>query len=365
MVDPSVEVEAASCDDSLDELLDEFRSVTARLARSHEDLLDTLSTPSESQRSALIGKSPAMAQLRRKIAAVASSDATVLVCGETGTGKSLVAAEIHRSSERSAQPFLCVDCAALSPESLERDLFGHEQGAFEGADRRRAGRFELAGGGTILFDEISELDVNLQSKLLRVLHEKEFEPLGSHQTLRTEARVIATTHRDLEAEIREGRFRADLFYRLAIVPIEMPPLRERKEDIPLLAAAFLERYASAAGKWPLEIEERSLRRLLSHPWPGNVRQLENLVRREILLTQEEQVSLELQPQEMTDLPGPLNLGAIRGLSLEEVERLLITDTLELFGGHQKHSAEVLGIGVRTLRDRIKRWGLKSGRRRKG
>jgi len=363
LVDPIVETHSSCPDDPIGDLIDEYHCATARLARCHETLLDKLNTNQENKTSALIGESPAMQLLRRQIEAVAKSDATVLVLGETGTGKELVSAEIHRRSERSHRPYLCVNCAALSAGSLERDLFGLEQGAFPGAEERRKGRFELASGGTILLDEISELDINLQSKLLRVLQEKEFEPLGSQETVRVDVRVIATTHRNLETEVREGRLRPDLYFRLAIVPIEVPPLRERKEDISLLAAVFLERFAAATGKWPLKIDVGSLRRLVSYHWPGNVRQLESLVRREVLLAEEEEVTLEINPEkEFSCLASSPDLGAIRGMSIEEVERLLIADTLELLDGHQKHSAEVLGIGVRTLRDKIKKWGLKGQRR---
>jgi two-component system response regulator AtoC len=310
----------------------------------------------------LLGESAAIRAVRERIAAVADSGATVLIHGETGTGKELVAREIHYSSPRAERPFITVNCAALSAGLLESELFGHEKGAFTGADRRRAGRFELAEGGTLLLDEVSEIEPNLQAKLLRVLQEREFERVGSEKTIRCDVRVLATTNRDLEIEVREGRFREDLYFRLAIVPIEIPPLRERKEDISALARAFQARSERNTGRPARTLGEATLRRLSAYHWPGNVRELENLIERAVLLSTGSELEIEgIGVGTPARHVSEADVEALRGLSLEDVERLHIEDTLKQFGGHQRRTAESLGIGVRTLRDKIKRWGLRVGR----
>ncbi len=313
----------------------------------------------QSDDSPLLGTSAAMRRVRDRIAAVVDSSATVLIRGETGAGKELVARAIHYGSPRADRPFLCVNCAALSAGLLESELFGHERGAFTGADRARAGRFEMADGGTLLLDEVSEIDIRLQAKLLRVLQEREFERVGSSKTRRVDVRVLATTNRDLEHEVRSGRFREDLYYRLAIVPIDIPPLRERKEDIPLLAAFFLDRAERRSGRPVRKLSEKSLRALAGYRWPGNVRELGNLMERALLLSTGEEIVVEgLDGAAVAARPLPEDAGSFRGRALEEVEKVLIVDTLRMFGGHQKRTAESLGIGVRTLRDKIKKWNLR-------
>mgnify|MGYP002638912938 CR=1 FL=1 len=313
----------------------------------------------------LLGESEAILSVRERIAAVADTDTTVLIRGETGTGKELVAREIHYTSRRADRPFITVNCAALSAGLLESELFGHERGAFTGADRRRAGRFELAEGGTLLLDEVSEIEPNLQAKLLRVLQEREFERVGSEKTIRSDVRVLATTNRDLAIEVRDGNFREDLFFRLNIVPIEIPPLRERKDDIPLLADEFQARCERKTGRPHRRLMEGTVRELMAYHWPGNVRELENLVERAVLLSPGDELILEGLNE--GGAPRHIREGdveAFRGLSLEDVERLHIEDTFKKHGGHQRHTAESLGIGVRTLRDKIKKWGLKVERTEK-
>ena len=313
----------------------------------------------------LLGESEAILSVRERIAAVADTDTTVLIRGETGTGKELVAREIHYTSRRADRPFITVNCAALSAGLLESELFGHEHGAFTGADRRRAGRFELAEGGTLLLDEVSEIEPNLQAKLLRVLQEREFERVGSEKTIRSDVRVLATTNRDLAIEVRDGNFREDLFFRLNIVPIEIPPLRERKDDIPLLADEFQARCERKTGRPHRRLMEGTVRELMAYHWPGNVRELENLVERAVLLSPGDELILEGLNE--GGAPRHIREGdveAFRGLSLEDVERLHIEDTFRKHGGHQRHTAESLGIGVRTLRDKIKKWGLKVERAEK-
>ena len=304
-----------------------------------------------------LGESPEIAEVKARIDAIADSDATVLIRGETGTGKELVARSIHYRSHRADRPFLCVNCAALSAGLLESELFGHEKGAFTGADRQRLGRFELADGGALLLDEVSEIDPPRQAKLLRVLQEKEFERVGSGKTRKVDVRILATTNRDLERQVRSGRFREDLYFRLNIVPIQVPPLRDRKSDIPLLIDHFLTRSQRRSGRPELPLEESSRKELMAYHWPGNVRELENVIERAVLLSRGELVVVEGLQEGAVTL-ATTDASGFRGLSLEEVERLMIEDTLRRHGGHQKRTAESLGIGVRTLRDKIKKWDLK-------
>jgi len=250
-----------------------------------------------------------------------------------------------------------VNCAALSAGLLESELFGHEKGAFTGADRQREGRFELAEGGTLLLDEVSEIDLKLQAKLLRVLQEKEYERVGSGKSRKADVRVLATTNRALEEEVKAGRFREDLFFRLNIVPVEIPPLRERLEDITLLASTFKERAELRAGRANRPIAAASHKAMLAYHWPGNVRELENLIERAVLLSAGEEIIVDGLQDGRLSAAAPGDFKALRGLALKEVEKVMIREALEQFGGHQERTAESLGIGVRTLRDKIKRWQL--------
>ncbi|MBI2900110.1 MAG: sigma-54-dependent Fis family transcriptional regulator [Planctomycetes bacterium] len=274
----------------------------------------------------------------------AASDATVLVSGETGTGKEVVARTLHQGSPRRNAPFLCVNCAALSAGLLESELFGHEKGAFTGADRQRKGRFELADGGTILLDEVSEIDPGLQAKLLRVLQERTFERVGSSQTRRADVRVIATTNRNLRDEVAKGRFREDLYYRLNVIPIHVPPLRERREEIPALVEHFL------GGR---RLSKGALRALVEYSWPGNVRELKNILERAQVLSGAEEIpeSVIVPWLEGGARGGP----SLAGRPLEEVEREAIGETLRSCGGNREQAARILGITSRTLRDKLKKW----------
>ncbi|MBI3858518.1 MAG: sigma-54-dependent Fis family transcriptional regulator [Planctomycetes bacterium] len=278
----------------------------------------------------------------------AQSDATVLISGESGTGKEVAARTLHQLSKRRAAPFLCVNCAALSAGLLESELFGHERGAFTGADRMRKGRFELADGGTLLLDEVSEIDPALQAKLLRVLQERAFERVGSSETRRVEVRVIATTNRDLPAEVEKGRFRQDLYYRLNVLPVRLKPLRERREEIPMLADHFLKKQQKRMSKG-------AMNRLCGYDWPGNVRELANVIERAAVLSGADEIS--------GDLIAPWLEGSARppqasvGVALEDVERRVIEENLKANGGNRERTARVLGITSRTLRDKLKRWGV--------
>ncbi len=305
----------------------------------------------------MIGESPCMRDLRSRCARVARSSATVLVHGESGTGKELVAREIHQQSSRSERALLAVNCAALSSSLLESELFGHERGAFTGADRERKGRFELADGSALLLDEISEMPVDLQAKLLRVLQERQFEKVGSGVTRRCDVRVIATTNRDLADWVRRGKFREDLYYRLNVLPVGVPPLRERREDIPRLTEYFIGRIARRDGRTPVQVESAAMRLLQDYHWPGNVRELENVCERTAVLDGRDlltaaTVTAWLQGELRAD-DGARRLRP--GFLLQDLERQLIERTLLQFNGHREKTAKALGIGVRTLGMKLKKW----------
>jgi DNA-binding NtrC family response regulator len=331
----------------------------------------------------LLGDSASAARLREEILRVASTEATVLIQGESGVGKELVARALHAASGRAAGPIVGVNCPALSPQLMESELFGHEKGSFTHAESRRIGRFEAAQGGTIFLDEITELEIGLQAKLLRVLQERSFERVGSSHPIQADVRVIAATNRDARQAIAEGRLREDLYYRLAVVPLFVPPLRDRTEDVPALAELFLDRAAKRTGLSRRTLSPSALELLLAYDWPGNVRELENLVIRAAVLSSDETIDADLIRPWLAD--GSLRSGATRlaegtrlvgsalavkdaeaepstlafrpGSSLEQVERSMIAATLDLFSGHRAKTAEALGIGVRTLTDKIKRYGL--------
>ncbi len=310
--------------------------------------------------SRIIGRGRKMRTLLETLAMVAPSDATVLLLGESGTGKEVVANAIHHNSSRAGQPFIKVSCAALPEALLESELFGHEKGAFTGATARREGRFQLAHQGTIFLDEVGEMSLPVQTKLLRVLQEKEFEPLGGIRTVKVDVRLITATNRDLEQEVRAGRFREDLYYRLNVVPVMLPPLRERKEDIPPLADHFLAIYRDKNRKSVKGISGKALDMLVRYDWPGNIRELENCIERAVIMAREESIV-------PADFPPPLRMlsaGGEReemdipsGITLDEMERALIVKTLAQAGGNRTKTAEILGINRRTLQNKLKIYGI--------
>ena len=310
----------------------------------------------------MIGSSVAMQELRRKIAQVAPTSETVLITGESGVGKELVARAIHAGSRRCQGALVSLNCPALSPQLMESELFGHERGAFTSADAPRVGRFELADGGTILLDEVTEVSLPLQAKLLRVLQAKSFERVGSSETRSVDVRVLASSNRDLRREVTEGRFREDLFFRLAVVPIRVPALRERPEDIPRLAEHFLAQSATRLGRTPCHLDAAASDLLVNYAWPGNVRELENLITRASVLTSGGRITAdELRPW----LIAPLkcysedeteNGSNLVGMNLEDMERRLIESTLEHFHGHRAQTAKALGIGIRTLTNKLRAYG---------
>lgn len=327
----------------------------ARLRRENEAL--RMSVADLNRRRQLVGASATMDELRRQLDRVAGSHDTVLITGESGTGKELVASYIHHASPRANQPMLCLNCAALSANLLESELFGHERGAFTGADRMRKGRFELAHGGTLLLDEVSEMALPLQAKLLRVLQENEFERVGSSTTRRVDVRVLATTNRDLHEWVGKKRFRVDLFYRLNVLPVEVPPLRERTEDIPELVEYFLAQVAGGGNGRALHIAPEAMELFQGYDWPGNVRELDNLCRRAGTLCTGDTVTAGLIEPWIGSKGGSVEgMGALReGRMLEDMERRLIERMLGKYNGHRAKTAKALGMGVRTLGMKLKQW----------
>jgi DNA-binding NtrC family response regulator len=308
----------------------------------------------------IVGQSPTMQKVFDLIQTVSQSKSTVLVAGKSGTGKELVARAIHYLSPRKDGPFVKINCAALPAELMESELFGHEKGAFTGAVRRYRGRFERANGGTLLLDEISEMSPILQAKLLRVLQEREFEPVGSTDTIQVDVRIIATTNRHIEKEIEEGNFREDLFYRLNVISIHLPPLAERKSDIPLLASHFLEKYNLENGKAIEGIGDDAIDLLKSYHWPGNVRELENTIERAVVMCTGKYIEagdVTLQGHGMAKSGGGDTLSGIApGTTIADMERSLILKTLEAQGGNRTTTAEILDISVRTLRNKLALYG---------
>jgi DNA-binding NtrC family response regulator len=300
----------------------------------------------------IVGNSPEMQEVFKSIAQVAPSRATVLVTGESGTGKELVAAAIHHLSPRSGKPFVRLHCAALAESLLESELFGHERGSFTGADRRREGRFEQADGGTLFLDEIGEISPSTQVKLLRVLQEHELERVGGNQTLRVDVRVIAATNRNLKELVAEGKFREDLFYRLNVINVELPPLRRRRSDVLALAAFFLEKYARQNEKHIEGFSTEALDTLHTYDWPGNVRELENVIERAVVLAEGRTIEAKQLPIELIPRVNAQTKIKIPGSSMNEIERLAILATLEACGGSTSRAAEILGISVRKIQYRM-------------
>lgn len=303
----------------------------------------------------IIGRSPAWTQALRRARQVASTDADVLIQAESGTGKELVARLLHALSRRAARPLIAINCAAFPEALLESELFGHAKGAFTGAVAAKPGKFELAQGGTILLDEVGEMPITLQPKLLRALQEREVDRLGDTRTLKLDIRVIATTNRSLEGMVRDGTFRADLFYRLNVIPLTLPPLRERPEDIPELALYYARRY-SPTGEEPT-LSQEFLERLKQRRWPGNVRELANYMHRVMALnpTGVEDEPLDTQNESMSAPSANELLGA--GVSLGEMEKRLLQMTLDATHGNRSRAAEMLGISLRTVRNKIREYGL--------
>lgn len=303
----------------------------------------------------IISKSPRMLEVLELAREVSSLRSTVLIRGESGTGKELVARAIHFSGSRAQKPFIAVSCAALAETLLESELFGYEKGAFTGAAERKKGKFELADGGTIFLDEIGDIGPKLQADLLRVLQERSFYRVGGTEEVQVDARVIAATHKDLRALADEGKFREDLYYRLNVIEIHIPPLRERREDIPLLAEHFVERISHELGKPVEEVAQDAIRLLMDHSWPGNVRELENAIERAIVSCRGRTLSAEDFSFLRND--GPAKIQIPDHLTLAEMEKLMIEAALRRTGGNVKEAAASLGIDRSTLYEKLKRYGI--------
>jgi len=325
--------------------------------------------------SGMVGRSPVLADVLRVLAKVAPTDSTVLVTGESGTGKELLVRALHTNSHRAGKPFVPVNCGAIPRELLESELFGHEKGAFTSAVRSRQGRFELAEGGTIFLDEIGEMDLSLQVKILRALQEREYERVGGGKTLKADVRIVAATNRDLEAEVAAGRFREDLYYRLNVIPLHLPPLRERGADILLLADHFLERFCRQKCRPTLTLSAEAKDLVLSYPWPGNVRELENFMERLSILCEHDMIAAEDLPRKILDHAGvvpPAPVALVQagfvwakladltdlGLGLKEfldaVEERLLVEALQQAGGVKNQAAELLSIKRTTLIEKLKK-----------
>ncbi|MGB6564359.1 MAG: sigma-54 dependent transcriptional regulator, partial [Candidatus Binataceae bacterium] len=319
----------------------------------------------------LIGQSLAMRRVMAAIDQVSPSSASIVIVGESGTGKELAARTIHELSPRASGPYIAINCAALPETLMESELFGHERGAFTGADRRREGCFELATGGTLLLDEIGEMKPELQAKLLRVLEERKVRRLGGSAEIPVDVRVLAATNRNLEGQLRDGKFREDLYYRLNVFTIQLPTLRERSEDVPILIEHFLQQLAPAAGKSVMGMEAECLELLKAQRWPGNVRQLRNVIERALIVTRGPMISTADLPEEITfDMPesvkpsppagfkpdnghGHPALDVHVGMSLSAVKRELLLQTLKFTGGNKAKAAEILGVSLKTLYNHLK------------
>ena len=355
---------------------DELRKVIAKATRAHDLERQNLhANLGDGDRPPLVGESPGMKAIYEMIAKVADSPSTVLITGESGTGKELIAKALHRGSSRRDRPLIKVNCAAIPKDLVESELFGYERGAFTGAVSSKPGRFELADGGTLFLDEIGEVPVEMQVKLLRALQESEFERVGGIKTLRVDVRLIAATNRDLKALIADGRFREDLYYRLAVVPIALPPLRDRREDVPLLVRHFVEKYNQRLGKRVEGVDADAMALLQAYPWPGNIRELENLMERSVLFADGPIIKAGALPDSLREAApstpvAPVGaLGAIAapsGASMKEIvrqaqaelERELIARALDETGGNVTRAAKRLQISRKSLQVKMKELGLR-------
>jgi two-component system response regulator HydG len=303
----------------------------------------------------IVGKDPQMQAIYKLIDDIAPTDTTVLIQGESGTGKELVANAIHRNSLRKHMPFVVINCSAYPATLLESELFGHEKGAFTGAVRQKAGRFEQAHQGTVFLDEIGEIPLSAQIKLLRVLQTQKFERVGGEHTLTVDVRILAATNKDLLQEVKSGHFREDLYYRLNVIPIQLPPLRKRRNDIPLQARFFMERFAAEQGKSIQEFSSEAMRLLLDYPWPGNVRELENSIEHAVVLAKRNQIEVSDLPTTLHDTPSVVATGTIS--TMMENEAKLLKEVLDECGWNKKQAAQQLGISRNTLYRKLKKYRI--------
>jgi len=337
---------------------DDLRQVVSRALDKRRLDLENLylrqELKSKDERSVLVYQSEAMERIMDMVARVAPTDSTVLITGESGTGKGLVAQKIHQLSQRARRPFITVDCGTLVETLFESELFGHVKGSFTGADANKVGKFELAQNGTLFFDEISNIGLEVQAKLLRAVEERKISKVGSHRVIKVDVRIIAATNKDLTRAIKDGTFREDLFYRLNVVLLQMPTLRERKSDIPILVEHFLEKYNNRLRKHIRGISPEALDLLMRHHWPGNVRELENTAERLVVLSS----GPYLEPADLVFAGTILTASSeSAGVSLKDLERDHIIHTLQRFDGHKSETARALGIDRKTLREKLKRYNI--------
>jgi transcriptional regulator with GAF, ATPase, and Fis domain len=333
--------------------LEEIRALRDQLCKENLALREEIDSARMFEE--IVGSSPALQTVLSRVAKVARTDCTVLITGETGTGKELIARAIHKRSQRSSRAFVSVNCAAIPRDLIASELFGHEKGAFTGATQRRLGRFESGEGGTIFLDEIGELPAEMQIALLRVLQEREFQRVGGNESFKVDVRVVAATNRDLQSALAEGRFREDLFYRFNVFPIAVPPLRERKEDIPLLVQYFVDRYASKAGKSITSIGKRDMELLQSYAWPGNIRELQNVIERSVVVSDSDSLSVDggwlARPTSLADGATPPLTEMLAAQGREMIEAALSESNGRVSG--PRGAAAKLGIPQSTLDSKIK------------
>lgn len=341
--------------------LDQLNLIVKRALENRELSLQHKLLKEEIESSAcleqMIGRSAEMQKVFSMIKKVAPAKASVLITGESGVGKELVANAIHNLSGRKDKAFIKVHCAALSESLLESELFGHEKGAYTGADSMQKGRFELAHGGTIFLDEIGEINQNVQIKILRVLQEKTFERVGGEKSISVDVRIVAATNKNLEEEVKAGRFREDLYYRLNVVHLKVPSLKERKDDLPLLIDSFIKKFAAENEKEIIGIDSKAKAALLKYDWPGNIRQLQNCIESSVVMSNGKQIKLEDLPLSVSEYTGQETISIPIGISLEDAEKIIIMQNLSANKGNKSKTADVLGIGRKTLHRKLNEYGL--------
>lgn len=341
--------------------LDQLNLIVKRALENRELSLQHKLLKEEIESSAcleqMIGRSAEMQKVFSMIKKVAPAKASVLITGESGVGKELVANAIHNLSGRKDKAFIKVHCAALSESLLESELFGHEKGAYTGADSMQKGRFELAHGGTIFLDEIGEINQNVQIKILRVLQEKTFERVGGEKSISVDVRIVAATNKNLEEEVKAGRFREDLYYRLNVVHLKVPSLKERKDDLPLLIDSFIKKFAAENEKEIIGIDSKAKAALLKYDWPGNIRQLQNCIESSVVMSNGKQIKLEDLPLSVSEYTGQESISIPMGISLEDAEKIIIMQNLSANKGNKSKTADILGIGRKTLHRKLNEYGL--------
>ena len=375
VMDSSVPVILMTAHGSIDTVKEALRSGAFDYLEKPLDrtqLLDTIARAVTKMRAVdeeIVGVSDAMERVKKMIVKVAGSSSTVLIRGESGTGKERIARAVHKASPCANERFQAVNCAAINENLLESELFGHEKGSFTGAHAEKKGLFEIADKGTLFLDEIGELNVSMQAKLLRALQEKEVTRVGGTKAIKVDVRVLAATNRDLEAMVKEKRFREDLFYRLNVIPLDIPPLRQRRDDIPVLMEYFLRKHSANSGGKPMKVSNDARRLLLDYAWPGNVRQLESAIERALLLAESDEITVEDLPMEIRDVARIEGSGGFKlpaeGIDFEQLEKSLLIQAMDQTNWNITRAAKLLGLSFRTMQYRLDKFGLARPNRGKG